>query len=417
MLSDRGSDRAAAAVTPVEQGALAELVQGFSTGGTVAFVGRLERRVQRNQRDVAALTLLGFAYQQRARETADTAFLTLSGRALRSARELAGESSLVLSGLASLAISQHRFEDALPLARHAVRLDSQNATAFAALGDAFEGLGRYPSAFQAFDRAAELSPSVATYARVAHGRELLGRARAASAALRIALTLDSTLPEHRAWALVQLGSVALSSGDIAGAERSYRRAIRSRPGYVHAHAGLARVDLARGRPVAAVRRLQLAVERVPYPAYATLLAETLDSLGRTAEARQGFALVRAIYALQRANGVRTDLQAALFEADRGDRPRAALAMARAARAARPSIPADDVLAWALYRNGRCSEAQGYSAQALRLGTKDALAFFHRGMIERCLGSVDAGRGWLRRALELNPGFSPVWSPVAARYAR
>jgi tetratricopeptide (TPR) repeat protein len=231
------------------------------------------------------------------------------------------------------------------------------------------------------------------------------------------LTLDSTLPEHRAFALTQLGSVALGSGDVEGAERSYRNALRARPGYVHAQAGLARVDLARGRPAMAVRRLRVAVGLVPYPAYVTLLAETLQSFGRSAEARKSFALVRSIHALQRANGVRTDLQAALFEADRGDRPRAALAMARLAHAVRPSIQAADTLAWALYRNGRCAEAQRYAAQAHRLRTKDALTFFHRGMIERCLGNEEAGRAWLRRALDLNPGFSPMWSPVAARYAR
>jgi hypothetical protein len=52
-----------------------------------------------------------------------------------------------------------------------------------------------------------------------------------------------------------------------------------------------------------------------------------------------------------------------------------------------------------------------------LSTEDALKFFRRGMIERCLGNSEEGRHWLRRALDLNPGFSPLWSPVAARYAR
>ena len=43
-------------------------------------------------------------------------------------------------------------------------------------------------------------------------------------------------------------------------------------------------------------------------------------------------------------------------------------------------------------------------------------YFHRGMIERCLGDRGAGR-WFRRAVDLNPGFSVLWSPVAAKYAR
>jgi regulator of sirC expression with transglutaminase-like and TPR domain len=75
-----------------------------------------------------------------------------------------------------------------------------------------------------------------------------------------------------------------------------------------------------------------------------------------------------------------------------------------------------VLAWALARTGHCDEALGYSRRALRLGTQDALKFFHRGMIERCLGHQTASRNWLRRALALNPRFSILWAPVARRLA-
>ena len=59
-----------------------------------------------------------------------------------------------------------------------------------------------------------------------------------------------------------------------------------------------------------------------------------------------------------------------------------------------------------------AEAQRWSRQALRLGTRDALKLFHRGMIERCLGHRVAADRYLHRALALNPHFSIVWSPVA-----
>jgi tetratricopeptide (TPR) repeat protein len=74
------------------------------------------------------------------------------------------------------------------------------------------------------------------------------------------------------------------------------------------------------------------------------------------------------------------------------------------------------LAWALARNGRCDEALRYSKRALRLGTLDAAKFFHRGMIERCLGDTAEAKSWFRRALALNPHFSLLWAPVARRYA-
>jgi Flp pilus assembly protein TadD len=76
-----------------------------------------------------------------------------------------------------------------------------------------------------------------------------------------------------------------------------------------------------------------------------------------------------------------------------------------------------VLAWALARNGRCAEAEHFSRRALRLGTRDALKFFHRGMIERCLGNSDEARSWFGRALALNPNFSLRWAPVAREAVR
>src|SRR5439155_19983068 len=115
-------------------------------------------------------------------------------------------------------------------------------------------------------------------------------------------------------------------------------------------------------------------------------------------------------------GVKTDLEIALFDADHGIALRHALALARIGRRDRPSIDGDDVLGWTLYRNDRCAEALPYSKHALRLGTQDALKFFHRGMIERCLGHEADARHWFRRALALNPHFSLLWAPVARRLA-
>ena len=71
---------------------------------------------------------------------------------------------------------------------------------------------------------------------------------------------------------------------------------------------------------------------------------------------------------------------------------------RAPRApTRPSIYGDDVLAWALARNGRCGEALALleALAPARHEGRDAL-YFHRGMIERCLGHR-RGRAALVRA--------------------
>jgi hypothetical protein len=102
----------------------------------------------------------------------------------------------------------------------------------------------------------------------------------------------------------------------------------------------------------------------------------------------------------------------VYRADLGIGPLETVALARRARADRPSIYGDDALGWALSRAGRCREALPFSERALRLGTEDPLLLFHRGYAEGCSGNEAAMRDWYARALKLDPEFSLRWAPVA-----
>ena len=407
--------RAVAAPSAEDSAVLSRLLVGLAGNDTGAYIARLERR-SAVRHDRNRLLLLGLAYQQRARETGDARFFTLSDHALREAGAYPGTDELADTGLAALAVSRHRFATVLPLARAALRVNPQDATALGALGDAFLNLGRYRRAFVAYNRMAELSPSVASYSRIAHARELIGRPRAAAEALELALTLRVPLREHRAAGLVQLGNVKFNTGDLIGARRAYSAALAALPGYVHAQAGLAHTQAAEGDFRHAVPMFRRVVERLPLPQYAIWQGDTLRAAGMAKAARRAYELVSVIERVQAANGVRTELQTALSDLDHGRRFRESLARARRAHARAPSVDADDVLAWALARDGRCVDALPYSVQALRLGTRDALKFFHRGMIERCLGHAARARHWFRLALSTNPSFSLLWAPVAEKYA-
>jgi tetratricopeptide (TPR) repeat protein len=399
-----------------DQRALGRLLAGLSTGNTAGYIGKLERRVSRRPQDAAALAALALAYQQRARETGDPTYYRLSGTALQRAGAAGGETALVVQGEASLANTRHQFRKGLRLAHEAVRLDPYNGSAYGALGDALFNLGRYDRAFRVYDRMALLSPGVASFTRVASARELLGRPAAAIEADELALEAGSTVPENLAWAAVQLGNTRFNMGRLAPAASAYGRALRILPGYVHAEAGLARVEAAEGHYRVAIRRFREVVGRLPIPAYVILLGDTLHAAGEQRAARREYALVGAIERLFAANGVRTELQTALFDLDHNRHVADALGRALTAYRSAPSIYAEDAVAWGLFRTGRCEAANTHSEHSLRLGTRDALLFFHRAMIERCLGSPSA-RVWFARALATNPHFSLLWSPVARRDLR
>ena len=75
----------------------------------------------------------------------------------------------------------------------------------------------------------------------------------------------------------------------------------------------------------------------------------------------------------------------------------------------------DLLAWALHKSGRDAEARAPMARALSLGTRDAMLYFHAGMIDRSLGDTTSARVRLETALAINPSWHPS-QPAEARAA-
>jgi tetratricopeptide (TPR) repeat protein len=413
----RESPSAGASALPAERGAVAFDPAFSSAQNAAALVLRLQQRIRQSPDDAASHALLGLAYQQRARETGDAAYYPRAETVLRRALELDKVNAVAFSGLASLALSRHRFGEALVLARRARELAPMEARTLGAIGDALVELGRYREAFATFDKLARLKPGLAAYARVSYARELLGDRPGAIAAMRLAA--DTTVPgsEAAAWTALHLGKLFFSGGDHKGAERQFHIALGHVPGYAAAFDGLALVETGRKRLYRAISLESRAVAAVPLPQYVATLGDLLQRAGRPRAAARQYSVVLAIDRVQRASGVNTDLEGALFRIDHDRGLAAATSQALAAYRARPSIDAADVVAWGFARSGRCVEAERYSKFALRLGTEDPLKYFHRGMIERCLGNDAAAKRSLRRALDLNPGFSPLWSPVAARHAR
>ena len=408
--------RSADAVAPATPAQAESLRSELGSADTVSLVRQLQQQARANPAHARTQALLGLAYAQRARETGDPAFFTRAEGVLRRAHRLDAKDVYALTGLGGVALARHRFADALELGRAARAAAPGTAAPLGVVGDALLELGRYREAFATFDRMAALKPNASSYARVSYARELRGHVAGAIEAMELALDASIGRPEASAWTAVELGKLNWSVGRVARAASSYRLALSLVPGYGPALDALARVEAARGRTGRAIALQRQAVTAIPLPGYVAQLADLLDVAGRSAEAKEQTALVAAIERLQAANGVRLDLETALYRVDHGIRLRASLALARRARSARPSILGDDVLAWALARSGRCDDALVYSKRSLRLGTRDASFFFHRGMIERCLGHGAASRTWFARALETNPHFSLRWSPIARRYA-
>jgi tetratricopeptide (TPR) repeat protein len=411
-----GELRHSAAAVPPSPLLDADPLLGGLGGGrsSAATVEALERELASRPSDADRLGTLGLAYQVRWRETGDPTYLPLSGRVLHEALEQRPDDATATLGLGNLALIRHRFREALDLGRAARRLAPFTARPYGVIGDALLELGRYREAFATFDRMVATRPSVASYARVAYARELRGDRPGAVVAMRLALDAAAGTPEPTAWAHVELAKLALGDGRLDDAGRHVATALAVSPGFVLALEQRARIEASRGRLAAAVATARRAATAVPLPQLVGLLGDLLARQGRARAAARQRAAVAAIDRLLAAKGLRVDLESAVYRADHRIRPAETVRLARAARADRPSIYGDDALGWALARAGRCSEAERWLDRALRLGTKDALLFFHRGYAAGCAGDRAGMLGWYRKALAQSPAFSVRWARVARR---
>jgi tetratricopeptide (TPR) repeat protein len=401
----------AAPVTPSP--ALADrALTGAAGGVTAGTIARLESENRARPGDADVLVALGFAYQVRWRESADASYLPRSESALRRALDVRQDDPNAVLGLGSLALIRHEFRSALRHGLQAKRLLPGSARPYGVIGDALVELGRYDEAFRAFDRMITMRPSLASYARVAYARELTGDLEGALEAMQLAHDAAAGDPEPTAWSLVELAKIELNLGRVSDARQRARAALRVLPGYPSARYELARAEIAAGRLRSSTAAARRAAEAVPTSAAVGLLADLLDRGGKPQAAQQQRATVAVIDRLLRANGVRVDLETAIYRADLGIAPAETVALARRARSDRPSIYGDEALGWALARARRCGEALRWSSRSLRLGTKDPLLFFHRGYAEGCAGNRAAMRSWYAQALALNQEFSVRWAPVA-----
>ena len=376
----------------------------------------LQATVRADPRRADGYGLLAGAYEQKVRETGDTAFYAKAAAALGRALSLAPGDPAALTERAALEASRHDFRASLRDAVAAHRAAPEVAKPYGVLVDSLVELGRYRAAARALQEMVDLRPDLAAYARVSYFRELYGDLPGAVAAMQLAVSAGGGIPENTAYVQALLGDLQFARGDLGAASAAYRQALFVLPHHAPSEVGLAKVDAARGHLAGAIRRLRVVVARLPLPQYVVALGDTELAAGRTVAARRDLALVRVEERLQALGGVNTDVDLALFEADHGS-PGRAVTLARRAWAAAPSVRSADALGWAHTRAGDPVAGVRWARRALRLGSSNPMFLYHAGMAARAAGDSRLARGWLTRAVAANPRFSPLYAPRAERALR
>jgi tetratricopeptide (TPR) repeat protein len=376
-------------------------------------ISRAQDRLREVPGDYATWAALGTAYLERARVTADPTYYPKAEGALRKSLEVRADGNAgALTGLGALANARHDFAGARDLAQQALKLNAYSADAYGVLTDAETQLGNASAATDAVQHMLDLKPGLASYSRASYDLELHGHTADAQELMRRALDAASDRADI-AFCRYQLGELAAQAGQLDDAEAELTAGLVADPEYLPLRLGRARVAAARGQLDAALAGYADVVKRSPTPSTFVEYAELLRASGRETEATQQLELAVAAQQLFTANGGTDDLTAAAL-ALAANRPADAVRVARQEYQRRQFVDVADTLSWALHQAGDHAEALKYATQAGALGTRNAKYAYHQAMIELALGDRAAGRRDLTRALDINPHFSPLDAPVAAR---
>ena len=380
--------------------------------------------VSRNPSDAAGYAGLGAAYFQRARETGDVSDYQLAEQSLTKSIDLVSadfSADAALGTMAEVCMGEHRFSDALSYAQRALSLGTGDISPFAIVGDAYADMGEYEKAGVAYGRLTPrdmtLSPRAA-YARdsrLSYLKFIAGDTAGAISLMKTAVAegVEAQLPsENLAWLYYELGEYDAQAGDSASADAAYLTALTIHPGDYRALASLGKLRANDGRYAEAIVLYQKAIAVVPMPIFVAELGDLYTKSGNQAEARKQYALVEYIGLLGNINQVLHNRDLALFYADHDMKLVEALGLAQKELEVRHDVYTWDALAWALYKNGRLTEAAKASEKAMRFGTRDSLLLFHAGMIAERLGQREQARRELKEALQINPHFHLVYANAA-----
>jgi tetratricopeptide (TPR) repeat protein len=274
-------------------------------------------------------------------------------------------------------------------------------------------LGEYTRATASFDSLSRFRSTLSIAPRLARWEELNGRTPEAFRILRAAVAAADArqdIPtEQVAWFHFRLGDLELRNGRFNRARAEFERGLDVEPSDYRILGALAKLSLLEGDPDRAIAYGERAIAIKLDPATLGTLGEAFIAKGNTSAADENF---RTMEIAVRGQPDAYHRAWSLFLLDHDRRIPEVHEKAVAELATRKDIYGYDIVGWSLYKLGRNDEAADNLRQALKLGTRDPLLYYHAGMIERALGHRAAAIAFLSSALRINPRFDYTQSKLA-----
>jgi tetratricopeptide (TPR) repeat protein len=404
------------AVAPAVDAAPVEPADGPATA-TVASLAVLDHdiglwtaNVAKNDRDFVSATTLGTLYDARGRLTGDVGDYLRAENALDRSLAIAPAEMAARILHARLRQTMHDFSAALTETKAILKADPSQMQALATLGDAKLELGDIAGAEAAFATLEGTVPGPAVTARLSRVAFLRGDTAAAGALAKRAFdeaTAAGQTGSGLGWYAYVAGTVAIAAGTPTDALAWFDRALVAWPDSYLALAGKARAQAALGNADAAIASYQQAIAVAPQPDSLTFLGDLYALNGNAKLAANQYATVEAIANLAAINQQVYNRQIVLFSVNHDRDLAAALALATQELAVRKDVYGYDAYAWALLANGRSADADAAMQHALGLGTRDALLWYHAGVIASNVGDTARAKTLLEEAVSLPGALDPL----------
>lgn len=373
----------------------------------IAFYSARALREPKGALDLGRLSAL---YLQRGRQTGSYEDLA---RAESVARRSYGNRQVRNGGaalvLAQSLLAQHRYAESYQVTRAVAESDSTEIEPRALQAELELELGRYDDAARSFRSLESERRRLSVSTRMARWMEIQGRdveARKLLLAAESLATVQFRMPsEQRAWFHLRVADFALRHGRVGEADAALARGFDVAPDDYRLLALQARLSAARGDWSGALRAGSASISQVLDPATLGLMADAAAALGDSTRSAEYARTMLVAVAAQPGPYHRA---AALYLLDHGGDLAEVLRRTEADVQTRQDIYGLDLLAWALYRNGRAPEAAGAIGRALATGSHDAQIEFHAGEIARALGDHAGAERYLAQAAKDNPVLLAPW---------
>jgi tetratricopeptide (TPR) repeat protein len=345
-------------------------------------IAAAQKELQANPKSAAALNDLAFALLRKGRDQCEEASYTEAASALDKSLKVSPANYEAEKLRVAVLLGLNDPANALKLASELNHKVPDDIAVWALLVDANVDLGNYDEAERDAQWVLDLRPgSSLGFEKAAGLRELFGDTEGAIEFLDEANRRTSQNDaDQKSWFLTQRARLILGTGNANGASQLLVEALRLFPDSQLAEGVLAQVKIAQGSYPEALSLLEKRYRRVPSPDNLYDWAAALAAAGRPGDAALQFANFEKQARADIAARENPTLQLISYYSDTKLNPAEALSLAATAAAKRQDSPTLAAYAWALYRNGKFSEAKVEMDKALSVGVRNPVYFCHAASI-------------------------------------